>query len=429
MDIAIIGLSCKLPGADDQFEFWQNLISNKSMVSEIPATRWDWRQYWGDPKAEANKTNSKWGGFVRDADAFDHDFFGLIPKVVEAMDPQQRIMLELTWRCLEDAAVLPSDIRGRAVGLVFSAFNHDYKEMQEQGDDWVEAHHSTGNAAAIIANRVSHYFDLKGPSLSIDTACSGSLNAIHNAVQAIQHGDCEMAFAGGINLILTPTRHISFSKMGMMSPTGTCRTFDETANGYVRGEGAGVLLLKPLENALADGNSIYGVIKGTAVNHCGETYTLTYPSPDAQAQVIIQAHERAGVPINDVTYVEAHGTGTPKGDPIEIQGLCQAFGHLSDQQIIDLIDPEDFILPSGERLTLDTFIGEIRKAHEEGFFSFNSIADTFTHCFAAPVRDKQGICIATLCIVAPRADASAQYEHYRRVLIDCADSLARRVID
>lgn len=336
MDIAIIGLSCKLPGAENQFEFWDNLVGNKSCISEIPENRWDWKQIWGEPKEQINKTNSRWGGFVADPDAFDNEFFGLLPKVVEAMDPQQRMMLELAWRCLEDAGVPPDSVRGKKIACMISVFNHDYKELQEQAGFSIEAHHSTGSAAAIIANRVSHYFDFKGPSLSIDTACSGSLNAMHCAAQALEFGDCEMAITGGINLILTPTRHISFSKMGMMSPTGSCRTFDEDANGYVRGEGAGLMLLKPLELALADGNTIYGVLKGSAVNHCGETYTLTYPSPDAQANVIVEAHRRAGVPINTVSYIEAHGTGTPKGDPIEYQGLQQAFATLSSDQGVEL---------------------------------------------------------------------------------------------
>ncbi len=332
MDIAIIGVSCKFPGAENQFDFWNNLKNQTSSISEIPTDRWDWKKYWGDPENEENKTNSRWGGFVNDVDSFDLEFFGLIPRVVEAMDPQQRLMLELTWKCLEDAGIPASSIYGEKVGMFLSMFNHDYKEIQESNEFSIEAHHSTGSAASIIANRVSHYFDINGPSLAIDTACSGSLNAIHCAAQAIQFNDCEMAFAGGINLILTPTRHISFSKMGMMSPTGTCRTFDDSANGYVRGEGAGILLLKPLAKALNDGNQIYGVVKGTAVNHCGETYTLTYPSPEQQSNVIAEAHRRAQIPIESINYVEAHGTGTPKGDPIEFRGLCSAFEKLSEEQ-------------------------------------------------------------------------------------------------
>ncbi|WP_295926418.1 SDR family NAD(P)-dependent oxidoreductase [uncultured Xanthomonas sp.] len=336
MDTAIIGMAFRFPGANDTTTFWKNLIDRKSSVTEIPAQRWDWRGVWGDPKHTVNKTDSKWGGFIDTVDAFDHEFFGFLPKVVQSMDPQQRIMLELAWNCMEDAGVAPSGVRGRKIAVVVGVFNHDYKELQERDEISIEAHHSTGTATAVIANRVSHYFDLRGPSVPIDTACSSSLNAIHNAIQALQYDDCEMALAGGINLMLTPTRHISFSKMGMLSPSGICKTFDDAADGYVRGEGAAFLLLKPLERAIADGDAIHGVIKGSAVNHCGSTYTLTYPSPQAQAEVIMSAHERAQVAIDSLGFVELHGTGTPKGDPIEFEGLLQAFGGLARKQGIEL---------------------------------------------------------------------------------------------
>lgn len=336
MDTAVIGMAFRFPGANDSTTFWGNLIDRKSSVTEIPAQRWDWRGVWGDPKQTVNKTDSKWGGFIDAVDAFDHEFFGFLPKVVQSMDPQQRIMLELAWNCMEDAGVAPSSVRGRKIAVVVGVFNHDYKELQERDEISIEAHHSTGTATAVIANRVSHHFDLRGPSVPIDTACSSSLNAIHSAIQALQYDDCEMALAGGINLMLTPTRHISFSKMGMLSPSGTCKTFDNAADGYVRGEGAAFLLLKPLERAIADGDAIHGVIKGSAVNHCGSTYTLTYPSPQAQAEVIMAAHERANVAVDSLGFVELHGTGTPKGDPIEFEGLLQAFGGLARKQGIEL---------------------------------------------------------------------------------------------
>ncbi|TXH66547.1 MAG: polyketide synthase, partial [Lysobacteraceae bacterium] len=336
METAIIGMAFRFPGCDDGETFWTNLVERRSSVTEVPAERWDWRALWGDPKLEVNKTFSKWGGFVNDADAFDHQFFGFLPKVAQTMDPQQRIMLELAWNCMEDAAVAPSTLAGRNVAVVVGVFNHDYKELQERGELSIEAHHSTGTATAVIANRVSHFFDLRGPSVPIDTACSSSLNAVHNAIQSLQYDSCELALAGGINLMLTPTRHISFSKMGMLSPTGTCKTFDDTADGYVRGEGAGFLLLKPLHKAIADGDPIHGVIKGSAVNHCGGTYTLTYPSPRAQSEVIVAAHERAAVPVDTIGFVELHGTGTPKGDPIEFEGLHRAFETLAERQGLTL---------------------------------------------------------------------------------------------
>lgn len=336
MRIAIIGLSCKFPQANTVNEFWRNLVEQKSSVSEIPAFRWDWRHYWGDPKQEKNKTLSKWAGFINDVDAFDAAFFGLLPKVATTMDPQQRLMLELAWACLEDAGIAPSRLRRSKTGVFCGVFNHDYKELQERSQAEIEAHYSTGLAANIIANRISHFFDFRGPSFPIDTACSSSLNAIHSAIQALEQGDCDVALAGGVNLILTPSRHIAFSKMGMLSPTGECNTFDDSANGYVRGEGAAFILMKPLQKAIDDGDAIYGVIRGSAINHCGATYTLTYPSAEAQADVIIAAHNAADVPLQSVNYVEVHGTGTPKGDPIEIEGLMRAYSTLAQQQSIPL---------------------------------------------------------------------------------------------
>jgi acyl transferase domain-containing protein/aryl carrier-like protein/UDP-glucose 4-epimerase len=326
MDAAIIGISCRFPGAMDQFSFWQNLKAGRSSIEEVPGARWNWRAYWGDPQTGSNKSNSKWGGFLQDVDCFDADFFSLSAREVERMDPQQRIMLELTWSCLEDAGIRPSALSGEKVGVFLGVFNFDYKELQEKHSQLsIEAHHSTGTATALIANRISYHFNFRGPSFPIDTACSSSLSAVHAAFQSLQQGECRYAIAGGINLLLTPTRHISFSQTGMLSPTGSCKAFDDHADGYVRGEGAGLLLLKPLSQAIKDNDHIYGVIRGSAVNHGGRTYTLTYPNPEAQAQVITAAQQLAGIGPDTISYIEAHGTGTPKGDPIEFQGLTGAF--------------------------------------------------------------------------------------------------------
>lgn len=327
-DIAVIGMACRFPGAANYDQFWLNLKNDIKSIQEIPGVRWDWKAFWGDPKTEKNKTNSKWGGFIEDVGNFDAEFFNFSPREAEIMDPQQRIMLELTWGCLEDAGIRPSQISGKNVGVYIGVFNFDYKELQEKNNCPIEAYHSTGTASAIIVNRISHYFNLKGPSIPVDAACSSSLFAIHSAIQSLNSKECCMALVGGINLLLTPTRHISFSKTGMLSPTGSCKTFDENADGYVRGEGAGIILLKPLEIAIEDGNPIYGILKGSAVNHNGKTHTLTYPSADAQADVIVAAYERASVEVDSISYIEAHGTGTPKGDPIEFQGLLKAFERL-----------------------------------------------------------------------------------------------------
>lgn len=330
-DIAVIGMAGRFPGAQNYEEFWQNLREGRSGIQEIPRERWDWTAFWGEPKTEINKSNSKWGGFIEAVGDFDAGFFSISPREAEAMDPQQRIMLELTWSCLEDAAVCPAQLAGKNVGVYIGVFNFDYKELQEKNFRTIETYHSTGTASAVIANRVSNYFDFKGPSFPIDAACASSLFAIHSALQALRLGECGLAIAGGINLLLTPTRHISFSKTGMLSPTGSCKTFDESADGYVRSEGAGVILLKPLAQAIADGNCIHGILKGSAVNHNGKTHTLTYPNPDAQAAVIAEACRNAKVEPESISYVETHGTGTPKGDPMEFQGLVKAFSTLSSE--------------------------------------------------------------------------------------------------
>ncbi|WP_039913727.1 SDR family NAD(P)-dependent oxidoreductase [Cellvibrio mixtus] len=383
MRIAIIGLSCKFPQANSVNEFWENLIGQKSSVSEIPAFRWDWRNYWGDPKQEKNKTFSKWAGFVNDVDAFDAAFFGLLPKVATTMDPQQRLMLELAWACLEDAGIAPSNLRRSKTGVFCGVFNHDYKELQERSHSEIEAHYSTGLAANVIANRISHFFDFRGPSFPIDTACSSSLNAIHSGIQALEQGDCDVALAGGVNLILTPSRHIAFSKMGMLSPTGECNTFDDGANGYVRGEGAAFILMKPLQKAIDDGDAIYGVIRGSAINHCGATYTLTYPSAEAQAEVIIAAHNAADVPVQSVNYVEAHGTGTPKGDPIEIEGLTRAYSTLAEQQSIALENIRCGLS------AVKTNIGHAEAA--AGIAGLLKVLMSFKHNTLAPLRNFQQV--------------------------------------
>ncbi len=330
-DIAIIGIACRFPGAENYGQFWENIKRGLSNIQEIPQNRWDWQALWGDPQIEINKSNSKWGGFIKNVDTFDASFFGFSPRESEVMDPQQRIMLELAWSCLEDGGVRPSDVSGKKVGVYLGVFSSDYKELQEREFRAIEMYHSIGTATAVVANRISHYFNFKGPSIPIDTACSSALSAIHAAINSLRSGECSMALVGGINLLLTPTRYISYSKTGMLSPTGSCKTFDESADGYVRGEGAGLILVKPLEQAIKDGDSIYGILKGSAINHNGKTHTLTYPNPEAQADVIIEACKQARVTPESISYIETHGTGTPKGDPLEFQGLLKAFESLSSQ--------------------------------------------------------------------------------------------------
>lgn len=324
-DVAVVGMACRFPGANDYDQFWANLLSGTNSISEIPANRWDWSSYFGNSYTGKNKSHSKWGGFVADADKFDAAFFGISPREAERMDPQQRLMLELAWQCIEDVGYLPEELAGRDIGVFIGSCNYDYKELQEKHCAEVEGHTSTGTYNCIIPNRLSFFFNFHGPSVAVDTACSSSLVALQQAIHAIKSGECEAALAGGVSILATPTSYISFSKVGMLSPSGLCKTFDDAADGYVRGEGGGLLYLKPVRKAIEDGDEIWGVIKGTAINHGGRVRSLTAPSAISQSKVITAALKQAGVSPATVTYVEAHGTATPLGDPIEIHGLTRAF--------------------------------------------------------------------------------------------------------
>ncbi|MEC5144183.1 SDR family NAD(P)-dependent oxidoreductase [Chitinophaga sp. 212800010-3] len=326
MEIAIVGVACRFPGAGNYQEYWNNLVQGRSSISEIPPDRWRWEHYWGEQPASRKRSVSKWGGFIADIDAFDAGFFHISGREAQTMDPQQRIMMELAWTCFEDAGIPPYQLSGRSVGVFVGMSSMDYSDRQMLEHDLeVEAHHSTGSAAVLVPNRVSHFFNLRGPSFAVDTACSSALYAVHLAAQSILQGECKMALAGGINSLLNPIQYSYFSKTGMLSPTGSCKVFDESADGYVRGEGAGLVLLKPLKKALKHGDNIYGVIKGSAVNHNGNTHTISSPSSTAQAEVIQAAMQKAGITPDTISYVEAHGTGTPKGDPVEFASLTRAF--------------------------------------------------------------------------------------------------------
>ncbi|MCX7293647.1 polyketide synthase, partial [Janthinobacterium sp.] len=337
--IAVIGIAARLPGAGDYAAFWDNLKNLHCSVSEVPAQRWDAERYYSSASDDLNKSVSKWGGFIEGVDLFDSMFFGISPREARMMDPQQRIALELAWACIEDAGYAQDRLRGSRTGVYLGVMNFDYRERLTEAVGAIAGHMSTGAHTALIANRLSHFFDWRGPSMPIDTACSSSLVALHEAVHSLQRGECAQALVGGVSVLCSPTHYVSFSKTGMLSPDGLCRTFDDRANGYVRGEGAGLALLKPVRQAMRDGDRIYGVIRGTAVNHGGKARTVTYPNPLAQADVIASAHKRAGFAPDSIDYIEAHGTGTPKGDPIEISGLKTAFVRLA----------EDFGSPAGAR--------------------------------------------------------------------------------
>jgi len=322
--IAIVGISCRFPGCYDQESLWALYQQRKTAIVEIPESRWSvTRHYSAD--FEKSKSLSCWAGLVEGFDRFDAPYFNLLPREVELMDPQQRISLELSIECLEDAGYGVGDVKGSNMGVFIGVCNFDYKERLEKSKVNIQGHLSTGTYTSLIPNRVSFYLDLKGPSVPIDTACSSSLVSLSYAMQSIQSGDCDAALVGGVSYLFSHTYFVAFSQAGMLSPTGQCRTFDKQADGYVRGEGAGMILIKPLDNALKDNDKIYGVIDAVAVNHGGSVASITSPSAYAQAQVIKKALQKANISANSVSYIESHGTGTPKGDPIEINGLKRAF--------------------------------------------------------------------------------------------------------
>ncbi|MDU0812757.1 non-ribosomal peptide synthetase [Bacillus siamensis] len=328
--VAVVGISGRFPGAKDIEEFWRNLKEGKDSITTIPKDRWDWEAFNGDPNLEGNKTNIKWGGFIDGIAEFDPLFFGISPREAQYLDPQQRLLLTYAWRAIEDAGCKPESLSGTNTGVFIGTGNTGYKDLFTRAGLAPEGHAATGSMIPSIGpNRLSYLLNLHGPSEPIETACSSSLVAIHRAVSAIENGECDMAIAGGINTILTEEAHISYSKAGMLSQDGKCKTFSKDANGYVRGEGAGILILKKLTDAERDGNPIYGVIRGTAENHGGRANTLTSPNPKLQADLLVKAYRKAGVDPSTVTYIEAHGTGTELGDPIEINGLKAAFHELA----------------------------------------------------------------------------------------------------
>jgi polyketide synthase PksN len=331
ISIAIIGMSGVMPQSRDLNTFWKHLEAGDDLISEVPSDRWDWKAYYGDPDLDGNKTRCKWGGFMPNVDQFDCLFFGISPREAELMDPQQRLFMQTVWKTIEDAGYRASDLSGSKTGLFVAVSSNDYFEMFNRMNMPIDPYFSTGMSHSVLANRISYLFNFHGPSEPVDTACSGSLIAIHRAVEAIRSGSCHMAIAGGVNVMLTPSLAIAFDKAGMLSKDGRCKTFDKKADGYVRGEGVGALLLKSLHQARADRDHIYAVIRGTAENHGGHATSLTAPNPNAQAELLISAYESAGVSPETITYIETHGTGTALGDPIEIKGLKKAFLKLFEQ--------------------------------------------------------------------------------------------------
>ena len=299
--VAIISYSCRLPGTSGG-SVWSDLISGKDLISEVPKDRWA-QEFFYHPN------HNFLAGTIGDVSGFDAAFFGISPREAANMDPQQRLLLELTWEAMENAGIPPESLRGSNAMVTIGASSIDYLIRFMDDLDAADASTGSGNAVCILANRLSYYYDLKGPSMTIDTACSSSLVAFHQACQAVAAGQVDMAITGGVSLHLHPWGFLTFAKAGMLSPTGRCHVFDESADGYVRSEGAGIFILKNYDQAIADNDPILAVVAGSGVNTDGNKLSMTVPSAKSQASLIRQVCQSAAIQPDEVDYLEAHGTG------------------------------------------------------------------------------------------------------------------------
>ncbi len=348
---AIVGIGCRFPGGANSPEaFWQLLRDGVEAIGEVPPDRYDVDSVFDPDPARKGTMYTRRGGFVDDIDRFDAAFFGFSPREASRVDPQHRLLLEIAYEALEDAGLSADQAAGSRTGVFVGFSAHDYSSIQMYpfNRHLIDSHSMTGGASSIAANRISYMLDLRGPSFIVDTACSSALTAVHLAMRSLRNGECDLALAGGAQLNLTPEISIGFCKASMISPDGRCHAFDARANGYVRGEGGGLVLLKPLDAALADGDRIYAVLVGTGVNQDGGIGGMTVPSAVAQEEMLRAGLADAGLEPAAVQYAEAHGTGTPVGDPIEAAALGAVFG--SERRAVpDRLGQDEHRAPRGGR--------------------------------------------------------------------------------
>ncbi|MCC6191419.1 MAG: type I polyketide synthase [Anaerolineales bacterium] len=333
--IAVIGMGCRFPGGADSPEaFWELLKNGVDAVDEVPPARWPVDAYYDPDPAAAGKMYSRWGAFLSEVDAFDARFFGLARREVDNMDPQQRLLLEVTWEALENAGIVPAELERTPTGVFVGISTADYARIGLGNGDLgrIDAYYGTGNSFSVAAGRIAFLLGAQGPVFALDTACSSSLVALHEAVRSLRARDCSLALVGGVNLMLIPDTTVFFAKLQSLSPDGRCKAFDASANGYVRGEGAGAVVLKRLSAAIRDGDPLRAIIRGTAINHDGPSSGLTVPNGPAQQAVIRLALRDGNVDPAQIGYVEAHGTGTALGDPIEMHALAAVFGAAASGQ-------------------------------------------------------------------------------------------------
>jgi polyketide synthase 5 len=325
--IAVIGMACRLPGGiDSPQKLWESLLRGDDLVTEIPADRWDADELYDPEAGMPGRSVSRWGAFLDDVTGFDPDFFGINEREATAMDPQHRILLQTCWEATEHAGITPSSMAGTATGVFIGMSHDDYAMLTSDAGAFDQAYAFTGNPFSMASGRVSHALGLHGPAMTTDTACSSSLVAVHQACRSLHEGESEMALAGGVMLMLDPRLFASASGQGMLSPTGRCHAFDVEADGFVRAEGCGIVMLKRLDDAQRDGDRVLAVIRGTASNQDGRTENILTPSQDAQVAVFRAALAGADVDPATVGMVEGHGTGTPVGDTLEYNSISTVYG-------------------------------------------------------------------------------------------------------
>ncbi len=329
--IAIIGIGCRFPGgSNNPTAFWDLLINGKNAIIDVPKNRWDIRKFYDPDPGKPGKMYVKSGGFLQERiDQFDALFFGISPREADNLDPQQRILLEVAWEAFEDGGLVIEQLAGSNTGVYIGGFTLDNKltKMSPLNRELIGTHGAVSSSMTLLSNRLSYFFDFRGPSISMDTACSSSLVTLHYACQALWHGECSLALAGGVNIMYRPEYSIVMCKSQFLSPDGHCKSFDERADGYGRGEGAGIVILKPLSAAQQDGDNIYALVRGTGINHDGRTSSITVPNPESQKALIQKVCAQANVKPQQIHYVEAHGTGTAVGDPLECNALGAVLGN------------------------------------------------------------------------------------------------------
>src|SRR6478672_9485141 len=325
--VAVVGIGCRLPGDVEGPEgYWRLLVDGQDAIGEVPADRWDADVFYDPDPLAPGRMTTRWGGFISDIARFDADFFGITPREAAAMDPQQRMLLEVTWEAFEHAGIPPDSLSGSRTGVMMGVYYNEYQSLSAQSPEMVSAYTGTGNAHSVTVGRVAYLLGLRGPAVAVDTACSSSLVAVHLACQSLRLRETDLALAGGVNVILRPETQIAISAWGLLSADGRCKSFDASADGFVRGEGCGVVVLKRLVDAVRDGDRVLAVVRGSAINQDGRSNGVTAPNATAQREVIAAALRAGEITPDSVDYIETHGTGTVIGDPIEFEALAETYG-------------------------------------------------------------------------------------------------------